>query len=87
MVLAEGYIFELERRGYLSAGPFCPEILLERPEVIKAVTQDFVRCGSEVIMACTYYINRPKLKLVGKPGEDVLYKLNQIALQIAREVQ
>jgi hypothetical protein len=22
LVMAEGYIFELERRGYLSAGPF-----------------------------------------------------------------
>jgi hypothetical protein len=22
LILAEGYIFELERRGYLSAGPF-----------------------------------------------------------------
>jgi len=38
-------------------------------------------------MACTYYINRPKLRLVGKPGEDVLHKLNLIALQIAREVK
>jgi betaine-homocysteine S-methyltransferase len=33
--MAEGYIFELEKRGYVSAGPFCPEVLLENPEVIK----------------------------------------------------
>ena len=31
---AEGYLFAMERRGYLSAGPFVPEVVLEHPEVV-----------------------------------------------------
>ncbi len=27
-----GTIFELERRGYVSAGPFTPEAVIEHPE-------------------------------------------------------
>ena len=28
---AEGYVFELERRGYIKAGPFVPEVVLDEP--------------------------------------------------------
>ena len=30
VICAEGYLFELERRGYLQAGSFVPEVALER---------------------------------------------------------
>ena len=26
---AEGYLFELERRGYLKSGPYVPEVVLD----------------------------------------------------------
>ena len=35
--MAEGYLFELERRGYLQAGAFIPEVVLELPHVVKSV--------------------------------------------------
>lgn len=31
----EGTIFELERRGYVSAGPFTPEAVIEHPEKVE----------------------------------------------------
>ena len=31
VICAEGYVFELERRGYLQAGAFVPEVVLEHP--------------------------------------------------------
>ena len=34
VICAEGYVFELERRGYLQAGAFVPEVLIEHPEVV-----------------------------------------------------
>ncbi len=44
---AEGYVFELERRGYLQAGPFVPvPCVLEHPEVVKQLHRDFVHAGS-----------------------------------------
>ncbi|RAE73369.1 homocysteine S-methyltransferase family protein, partial [Burkholderia multivorans] len=32
VICAEGFLFELEKRGYLSAGEFVPEVALEYPE-------------------------------------------------------
>ena len=34
VICAEGYLFELERRGYLQAGAFVPEVVLEHPEMV-----------------------------------------------------
>lgn len=34
VICAEGYLFELERRGYLQAGGFVPEVVLEHPEKV-----------------------------------------------------
>ena len=31
---AEGYVFELERRGYIKAGPYVPEVVLDFPEAV-----------------------------------------------------
>ncbi|MDQ3994493.1 MAG: homocysteine S-methyltransferase family protein, partial [Actinomycetota bacterium] len=33
VICAEGYLFEIERRGYLQAGAFVPEVVLEHPEL------------------------------------------------------
>src|SRR5215469_11240951 len=42
VICAEGYVFELERRGYLQAGAFVPEVLFEHPEVVEQLHMDFV---------------------------------------------
>ena len=34
ILCAEGYLFAMERRGYLSAGAFVPEVVLDHPEVL-----------------------------------------------------
>ena len=38
VICAEGYLFELERRGYLQAGAFVPEAVVENPEVVKRLS-------------------------------------------------
>ncbi len=84
MLVAEGYIFELERRGFIKAGPFVPEVVLEHPEAVRQLHREFLRSGSDVIVACTYYGHRSKLKSIGK--EDRLEALNKQSLTLAREV-
>ena len=42
VICAEGYLFELERRGYLQAGAFVPEVVLEHPEEVKQLHREFV---------------------------------------------
>jgi betaine-homocysteine S-methyltransferase len=84
VICAEGYVFELERRGYLQAGAFVPEVVLEHPEAVKALHRDFVHAGSDVVEALTYYAHREKLRIIGR--EQDLEPINRQALAIAKEV-
>ncbi|MBA2444935.1 MAG: homocysteine S-methyltransferase family protein [Nocardioidaceae bacterium] len=84
VLCAEGYLFELERRGYLQAGAFVPEVVLDHPEQVTALHRDFVRAGSDVVEALTYYAHREKLRGVGKDG--LLEDMNRQALSLARDV-
>ncbi len=84
VICAEGYLFELERRGYVSAGPYVPEVVLDHPEAVTQLHRDFVHAGSDVVEAFTYYAHREKMRLVGK--EDLLEELNRQALGIAKSV-
>jgi betaine-homocysteine S-methyltransferase len=84
VICAEGYLFELERRGYVQAGPYVPEAVLDHPEVVRQLHRDFVHAGSDVVEAFTYYGHREKLKVIGK--EAILEPLNRQALALAREV-
>jgi len=81
---AEGYLFELERRGYLQAGGFVPEVVLDHPEKVSQLHREFVDAGSDVVEAFTYYAHREKLRLIGK--EELLEQLNRQALRLAKEV-
>ena len=38
VLCAEGYLFAMERRGYLQAGAFVPEVVLEHPRSCFAIT-------------------------------------------------
>ena len=62
VICAEGYLFEFERRGYLQAGAFVPEVVLEHPELVAQLHREFVHAGSDVVEAFTYYGHREKLR-------------------------
>lgn len=84
VICAEGYLFEFERRGYLQAGAFVPEVVLEHPELVEMLHRDFVNAGSDVVEAFTYYAHREKMKIIGR--ESDLERINRQALQIAKKV-
>jgi betaine-homocysteine S-methyltransferase len=84
VICAEGYLFEFERRGYLQAGAFVPEVVLEHPDLVESLHRDFVHAGSDVVEAFTYYAHREKLKIVGR--EKDLERINRQALRIAKKV-
>jgi len=84
VICAEGYLFELERRGYVQAGAFVPEAVIDHPEVVEQVHRDFVHAGSDVVEAFTYYAHREKLRIIGR--EHQLEQMNRQALSIAKKV-
>lgn len=81
---AEGYVFELERRGYIKAGPYVPEVVLDFPEAVKELHREFLRAGSDVMIALTYYAHREKLRDVGR--ENDLEAMNRQAVRLANEI-
>src|SRR6202163_4274630 len=84
VICAEGYLFEFERRGYLQAGAFVPEIVLEHPELVAQLHREFVHAGSDVVEAFTYYAHREKLRVTGR--EKARGRINRQALTIAKDV-
>ena len=84
VICAEGFLFEAERRGYMSSGEFVPEIALENPNALKNIHRDFQHAGSDVVLAFTYNGHREKMRVINK--ENLLEPLNRSALQIAKKV-
>jgi len=79
-----GYLLELEKRGWVRAGPFTPEVALTYPDALRELHIEFRQAGAEVLQALTFYASRDKLATVGL--ENRLDDLNRAAVRIAREV-
>src|SRR5437660_12134999 len=79
-----GYLLELEKRGWVRAGPFTPEVALTYPNALRELHVEFREAGAEVLQALTFYASRDKLATVGL--ENRLEELNRAAVRIAREV-
>ena len=84
VICAEGFLFEIERRGYMSSGEFVPMVSLEHPEALETLHKDFQHAGSDIVQAFTYNGHREKMKVIGK--EELIEPLNRAALKIARKV-
>jgi len=79
-----GYLLELEKRGYVQAGPFTPEVVIEHPDALAQLHREFLRAGAEVLQTMTFYASDDKLATVGLEG--TVDEINRNAVRIAREV-
>ncbi len=79
-----GYIVELEKRGYVTAGAFTPELALTHPDAIREMHREFLHAGAEVLQVMAFYGSREKLATVGHAGRT--FEINQAATRIAKEV-
>jgi betaine-homocysteine S-methyltransferase len=79
-----GYLLELEKRGYVQAGPFTPEVVIEQPHGLVELHREFLRAGAEVLQTMTFYASDDKLATVGLAGK--VDEINRNAVRIAREV-
>ena len=84
VICAEGFLFEMEKRGYLTSGEFVPMLALDNPEALESLHKDFQHAGSDVVQAFTYNGHREKMRVIGK--EELLEPLNRAALKIAKKV-
>jgi betaine-homocysteine S-methyltransferase len=79
-----GYLLELEKRGYVQAGPFTPEVVIDHPDALEQLHREFLRAGVDVLQTMTFYASDDKLATVGLEGK--VDEINRAAVQIARKV-
>jgi betaine-homocysteine S-methyltransferase len=79
-----GYLLELEKRGYVQAGPFTPEVSITHPEALAQLHREFLLAGAEVLQTLTFYATDDKLATVGLEGK--VDEINRAAVRIARQV-
>jgi len=79
-----GYLLELEKRGYVQAGPFTPEVAVEHPEALEQLHREFLRAGAEFLTTMTFYASDDKLATVGL--KDEVDEINRNAVVVARTV-
>src|SRR5881398_3449023 len=92
-----GYLIELERRGYVDSGSgrekvgtgkgsgqFTPEVAIENPDALRELHREFLRAGSQVLQALTFFGTREKLSRAGYGAQTE--SINHAAVQLAKEV-
>ena len=79
-----GYLLELEKRGYVQAGPFTPEVAIEHPEALAELHREFLRAGADFLTTMTFYASDDKLATVGL--KDKVDEINGNAVLVARKV-
>src|SRR6478736_1014945 len=92
-----GYLIELERRGYVDSGSgrekvgtgrgsgqFTPEVAIEKPEALRELHREFLKAGSQVLQALTFFGTREKLNRAGYGQETE--RINSAAVKLAKEV-
>jgi betaine-homocysteine S-methyltransferase len=83
-----GFVFSLEKRGYVKAGPWTPEATVEHPEAVRQLHREFLRAGSDVMQTFTFYASEDKLQNRGnEAAKDYgVRDINEAACKLAREV-
>jgi betaine-homocysteine S-methyltransferase len=92
-----GYLIELERRGYVDSGSgrekvgtgkgsgqFTPEVAIEDPEALRELHREFLRAGSQVLQALTFFGTREKLNRAGYGAQTE--SINSAAVKLAKDV-
>jgi len=83
-----GFVFELEKRGFVKAGPWTPEATVEFPDAVKQLHYEYARAGADVMQTFTFYASEDKLKNRGNEAAAKFgaRNINQAACDIARDV-
>jgi len=83
-----GFVFALEKRGYVKAGPWTPEATVEHPEAVRQLHREFARAGADVMQTFTFYASDDKLANRGNQAQAKHSgaKINQAACDLALEV-
>jgi betaine-homocysteine S-methyltransferase len=66
------------------SGQYTPEIAIEHPDALRELHREFLRAGSQVLQALTFFGTREKLSRAGYGAQTE--EINQAAVAIAKEI-
>ncbi|RMX36655.1 hypothetical protein pdam_00015005 [Pocillopora damicornis] len=82
-----GFLYCMERRGYVKAGAWTPEATVEHPEAVRQLHSEFLRAGADVMQTFTFYASKDKLENRSHSAGQIGYEaINQSACVLARDV-
>jgi betaine-homocysteine S-methyltransferase len=83
-----GFVFALEKRGYVKAGPWTPEACVEHPEAVRQLHREFLRAGSDIMQAFSFYASDDKLCNRGNEAQAKYTGagINKAACDLCKEV-
>ena len=79
VICAEGFLFEIERRGYMSSGEFVPMVSLEHPEALENLHRDFQHAGSDIVEAFYKAAHSKCKNEIFNIGSNQTYSINYSA--------
>lgn len=79
-----GMLFALEHRGYMQAGPWTPQCVVEQPAAVSQLHVEFQRAGADVLQSVTFYGTEDKMARQGVADSHT--SANILACDLANEV-
>ncbi|WP_395661138.1 homocysteine S-methyltransferase family protein [Aestuariivirga sp.] len=84
IILDGGTGTDIQRRGVpMSSSTWCAEANVSHPEVVRAVHEDYIRAGADVIIANTFATSALLFNALGR--DDELLTIDRAAVTIAKE--
>lgn len=84
-IVSDGaYVLTLEKRGYVLAGSWTPEMVLEHPEAVEELHREYLNVGADVVQAFTFGSCGKRLER-GNIDTKV-ENINRAACEIAKKI-
>src|SRR6185436_20968986 len=84
IILDGGTGTDIQRRGApMSSETWCAEVNLTHPDIVRAVHEDYIRVGADIITANTFATSALSFNAFGR--DDDLLKIDSKAVAIAKD--
>lgn len=84
IILDGGTGTDIQRRGVpMSSSTWCAEANISHPEVVRAVHEDYIRAGADIIIANTFATSALLFNALGR--DDELLAIDRAAVKIAKD--
>ncbi|XP_074648847.1 S-methylmethionine--homocysteine S-methyltransferase BHMT2-like [Tubulanus polymorphus] len=87
IIIGDGsYMNTFEKRGYVTAGLYTPECVLEHPDAVSGLHKEFARAGADVMQAFTFHATDGMLQCSESAKNYNTSEINRAACDLARNV-